>query len=60
MHCLLLLVTTYCLQLNVGAHKEVSGRSQWADLEKEEEEQELIEESLSEAEISTTSDDESM
>lgn len=36
------------LQLNVGAQKEVIGRAQWAELEKEEEEEEMIEESLSE------------
>lgn len=45
------------LKLNVGAHQEVSGRAQWAELEKEEEEEELIEESVSEAEL-TSSDNE--
>lgn len=47
-------------QLKVGAHREVSGRSQWAELEKEEEEAEVIEESLSEGEgmLEGSSDDE--
>lgn len=38
------------MQLNVGAQQEVSGRGQWADLEKEEEQEEMVEESLSEQE----------
>lgn len=41
------------IKLNVGAQQEVSGRGQWAELEKEEEEQEMIEESLSEQEESS-------
>ena len=44
------IIVMLTVQLNVGAHKEVSGREQWADLEKEEEEEAVIEESLSEEE----------
>ena len=40
-----------CVQLNVGAQQKVSGLDQWAELEQEEEEQEMIEES-SEGELS--------
>lgn len=51
------LAALFFLQLNVGAHQEVSGRGQWADLEKEEEEQELIEESVSETELSSSAEE---
>ena len=47
------------LQLNVGAQKEVTGRAQWAELEKEEEEEEMIEESLSEHEADSSEELES-
>ncbi len=45
-------LNSFYSQLQVHERKEVSGKEQWADLEKEEEEDDMIEESVTESEES--------